>query len=77
MGVMNPKAGNYTGVSNRTLTVVGTHRAAQRGVYCRRSVTGNKDIGEMNMTHYLGGGNVAKPAHSCKYEMMESVKAAS
>jgi len=77
VGQMNPKAGNYTGVSNRTLTMVGNRRTAKRGVYCARSATGLKDIGEMNMTHYLGGGNAAKPAHSCKYEMMESVKAAS
>jgi len=77
MGQFYPEAGTYTGVYNRTLTMVGNPRTAQKGTYCRRSAVASvTELSKMNMTHYLGGiKNTAMPRHSCRYEIMEKSKA--
>jgi len=55
IGDAYPQQGKYVGVSNRTITMVGSPEEAKRGVYCNRSkvkVT-EEYLDIMNMTHYL------------------------
>ena len=67
-----PVEGNYTGISNRTVTVVGDKRTAKQHAYIiRQSIKSFSDeLKKMNMTHYKNKGESnGMPNHSCKFEM--------
>jgi len=69
-----PAKGNYTGISNRTVTLVGDKRAAKQHAYIiRQSVKSFLDeLKKMNMTHYKNKGESnGMPNHSCKLEMSQ------
>jgi hypothetical protein len=74
-GVTNPPAGNYVGVSNRNVTMVGSPLAAKKGVYCHRSnVYNGGDLGSMNMTHYLKIGKTREHQYSCRYVILHGTR---
>jgi len=82
-GIMNAIGGSgyynaavYSGVGNRSVTIVGNKRTARRGVYAWRSnVTGDLEL--MNMSHYQNVKNPARiklPNHPCLREVFEKLQ---
>jgi hypothetical protein len=75
MGHDYPTEGKYVGVSNRTITMVGSPLKAKRGVYCFRGVirSSEENLSDMNMTHYLNHKKTQNDKkYSCRHQIISN-----
>ena len=68
--------GEYVGVNNRNVTIVGSRREAKKGRYVQRdSVRKKAELSRMNMTHYDGASKTIQgKSHSCFLEIYKKSK---
>ncbi len=71
-----PTAGEYLGLSNRNVTIIGSGKMARASRYIRRdSIRKAGQYQKMNMTHYNGASTaVGGKTHSCYAEIYKNAK---